>query len=301
MTPEEKGRFCGSCQKTVIDFSNMNDRQLADYFKKPKSSVCGRFKADQLDRDILIYKKRVPWVNYFFTIVWPAFVLLIKGCGQKEKHSGQQFETTALIWNDVKSAPTVGLIVFDASLTDSASKEEYITVVMESKPAIIIDTIIAEEMLMGDVVENEPRDVIVDTIQEIDTTLITSDESNMAVMGKLVYQGENASSYIDTVKAVGVDLTLNALIKEPGFLVFPNPIVSGQTVKIKILQQIKGKAQLKLINTQGQEMTTRSVILSGKGSTVQLELPTRLTSGNYFLQIILQDGSMSQQQINVMH
>jgi len=32
MSPVEKGRFCGSCQKQVVDFSNMNDWQIAEFF-----------------------------------------------------------------------------------------------------------------------------------------------------------------------------------------------------------------------------------------------------------------------------
>lgn len=84
MTPVEKGRFCGSCQKQVIDFSNMSDRQVAEFFKKPSTgSVCGRFMTDQLDRAIEIPKKRMPWVKYFFQIAIPAFLVSIKVSAQK--------------------------------------------------------------------------------------------------------------------------------------------------------------------------------------------------------------------------
>ncbi len=83
MTESEKGRFCGSCQKQVIDFTNMTDSQLASFFKKPPSGgVCGRFYADQLDRSIEIPKKRIPWVKYFFQFVLPALLLSIKAAAQ---------------------------------------------------------------------------------------------------------------------------------------------------------------------------------------------------------------------------
>ncbi|HMK26615.1 MAG TPA: carboxypeptidase-like regulatory domain-containing protein [Chitinophagaceae bacterium] len=79
MTPSEKGKFCGSCQKQVVDFSNMSDRQVAEFFKKPSTgSVCGRFMTDQLERDIEIPKKRIPWLKYFFQFAIPAFLLTIK-------------------------------------------------------------------------------------------------------------------------------------------------------------------------------------------------------------------------------
>ena len=83
MTQAEKGRFCNSCQKQVIDFSNMSDSQLAAFFKKPKDeSVCGRFYHDQLDRSIEIPKKRIPWVKYFFQFALPAFLVSMKATAQ---------------------------------------------------------------------------------------------------------------------------------------------------------------------------------------------------------------------------
>jgi len=79
MTPVEKGKFCGSCQKQVIDFSTMSDRQVAEFFKKPSTgSVCKRVMTGQLDRDIEIPKKRIPWLKYFFTIALPAFFVSVK-------------------------------------------------------------------------------------------------------------------------------------------------------------------------------------------------------------------------------
>jgi len=69
MTPSDKGRFCASCQKTVIDFTNMSDRQLAAFFKKPPSSVCGRVYDDQLNRGIEIPRKRIPWIKYFSALI----------------------------------------------------------------------------------------------------------------------------------------------------------------------------------------------------------------------------------------
>lgn len=84
MTPVEKGKFCGSCQKQVVDFSDMSDRQVAEFFKKPSTgSVCGRFMTDQLDRNIEIPKKRIPWVKYFFQFALPAFMISIKLSAQK--------------------------------------------------------------------------------------------------------------------------------------------------------------------------------------------------------------------------
>ena len=85
MDAVEKGRFCGSCQKTVIDFSTMSDRDIAQFFKRPSTgSVCGRFNDDQLGRDMAIPKKRIPWLRYFFQMAIPA-LLFSKASGQTGK------------------------------------------------------------------------------------------------------------------------------------------------------------------------------------------------------------------------
>lgn len=83
MKPVEQGRFCGSCQKKVIDFSAMSDRELAMFFKRPSNgSVCGRFMDDQLDRTIDIPKKRIAWVKYFFQFALPAFLVSVRSNAQ---------------------------------------------------------------------------------------------------------------------------------------------------------------------------------------------------------------------------
>src|SRR5215470_615046 len=83
MTNAEKGRFCASCQKTVIDFSNMSDREIALFFKKSSAgSVCGRFLEDQLNRDMEIPRKRIPWIKYFFQFLLPGFLISMKATAQ---------------------------------------------------------------------------------------------------------------------------------------------------------------------------------------------------------------------------
>jgi CarboxypepD_reg-like domain/Secretion system C-terminal sorting domain len=83
MTGLDQGRFCASCQQKVIDFSNMSDREIALFFKKPSTgSVCGRFMQNQLERDIEIPRKRIPWVKFFFHFLLPGFLLSIKATAQ---------------------------------------------------------------------------------------------------------------------------------------------------------------------------------------------------------------------------
>ncbi|WP_338813413.1 hypothetical protein V9L05_18730 [Bernardetia sp. Wsw4-3y2] len=42
------GGFCGSCQKEVIDFTQMTDKEIIAYFQNNQKKSCGRFNESQL-------------------------------------------------------------------------------------------------------------------------------------------------------------------------------------------------------------------------------------------------------------
>ena len=52
MIPAKGGNFCDSCEKVIIDFTNMTDNEIANTFIKNKGKICGQFRKDQLDRKI---------------------------------------------------------------------------------------------------------------------------------------------------------------------------------------------------------------------------------------------------------
>ncbi|WP_282112795.1 carboxypeptidase-like regulatory domain-containing protein [Maribacter stanieri] len=44
----DKGGFCASCQKEVIDFTNFSDQELVRYLNSTSKKTCGKFKSSQL-------------------------------------------------------------------------------------------------------------------------------------------------------------------------------------------------------------------------------------------------------------
>lgn len=54
MTPDEKGRHCLFCQKTVVDFSTMSTDEIIDWFQhsKNRKNNCGRFSKEQLNKGV---------------------------------------------------------------------------------------------------------------------------------------------------------------------------------------------------------------------------------------------------------
>ncbi|WP_426328327.1 hypothetical protein [Pedobacter sp. R-06] len=52
MQADSNGKFCSSCQKSVIDFTHFTDTELKRWFNQNQGNSCGRFKPEQLDRYI---------------------------------------------------------------------------------------------------------------------------------------------------------------------------------------------------------------------------------------------------------
>ena len=54
MTSKDKGRFCSSCAKTVVDFTKKSEKEIQDYLVKNKNHrVCGHFYKKQLDSIVI--------------------------------------------------------------------------------------------------------------------------------------------------------------------------------------------------------------------------------------------------------
>ena len=47
-----QGRFCGSCQKTVVDFTQKSEIEIREVLLKQEGKVCGRFYAHQLSQPV---------------------------------------------------------------------------------------------------------------------------------------------------------------------------------------------------------------------------------------------------------
>jgi hypothetical protein len=53
MLPEDQGRHCLTCSKTVIDFTDWNTPAITTYLQQnAQQKVCGRFNASQLDMPV---------------------------------------------------------------------------------------------------------------------------------------------------------------------------------------------------------------------------------------------------------
>ena len=56
MSPRKEGRFCSSCEKTVVDFTKMTDNEIVKMITKSKQEevkICGHFRKAQVNRRMM--------------------------------------------------------------------------------------------------------------------------------------------------------------------------------------------------------------------------------------------------------
>ncbi len=76
MVPNDNGRHCLHCNKTVVDFSNYTTEQLLTFFKEPKHSVCGRIGEQQLNSFNSFEAFQPAPKFHFHTFILTAFLSL---------------------------------------------------------------------------------------------------------------------------------------------------------------------------------------------------------------------------------
>ena len=57
MTPEDKGKFCSVCTKTVFDFTKASDKEIIEQLNKD-TTTCGRFYNNQLNRNLVVSQQK---------------------------------------------------------------------------------------------------------------------------------------------------------------------------------------------------------------------------------------------------
>lgn len=77
MNPNNEGKFCNSCSKTVVDFTKMSKEEIHTYFKqKSGENTCGHFYASQLEVSETSKPSVFKRINYFATLFLGLFLPL---------------------------------------------------------------------------------------------------------------------------------------------------------------------------------------------------------------------------------
>lgn len=186
MIPKEKGRFCNSCSKTVIDFTKMNNLEVQDFIKQNnQNNICGHFKQTQLDSvnlhipsNVLIQKQ-----DFNRMFLWTLLIVMgtsLMNCTDKNG-AKQKIDSIEIV--DSTSSKTIK--TFEAlsktNINDSVKTKTCSTPVKE--PEIIADGLLTIETL-GEI------DFIETEATNIDSTITHEKIEPVNLTGIPIYQEE---------------------------------------------------------------------------------------------------------------
>jgi hypothetical protein len=112
MQSTDGGKYCGSCEKHVTDFSRFTDQELISYFKNRNAESCGRFRKDQLQRELhqtIIQKGTLKPRNYWLAGVLGFTGLTLQGqTSDKAQHEICQQIKPTLVFEGTSTYAFVG-------------------------------------------------------------------------------------------------------------------------------------------------------------------------------------------------
>ncbi len=93
MTQQEKGRYCNACEKVVVDFTQMSDADIVEYFQRyKKEDTCGNVRSDQLlqKEEIKINIDKLPGNISFRSILAICFITFFSSMFLISCHSSKE-------------------------------------------------------------------------------------------------------------------------------------------------------------------------------------------------------------------
>ena len=118
MKAEEKGRFCSSCTKVVVDFTQMKSTEIQNYLIENSSvSVCGHFKKQQLhqfDFEIprkVLFQKRTFQKGFLLALFIAMGSSLFSCKNHNDATLGEVTITNTIKKNPVKNKIIMGLLL----------------------------------------------------------------------------------------------------------------------------------------------------------------------------------------------
>jgi len=290
MTQKEKGRFCSSCSKTVVDFTKKSTKEITDYLTKNKDTrVCGHFYKKQLDSITIeipqiTFNQELSFQKLFILALFFVMGTTLFSCqyadGKKQKIQDVIIVDTInkiekemeSLKEDIKQdsiiAPkgitippppsTTGITICNTN----ANKEEYIETVIATTGEIVITPFDINNIQEIDEVEEIDEEIIMGLIIEEPPKFKESKENthkNFSENIKEFFEKNFNSKLVDklNLKAGKYKIYTEFNINKKGFVTdikirAPYPIIEEEVLKTfkKIPQFIPGKQAGKVVKTK---------------------------------------------------
>lgn len=319
MTPNEQGRFCMSCQKTVVDFSGMSDQEVLNHISRASAHICGRFTGDQLNKT---YQQPTPPKRITFKYAWNMMVAtFLLACNPETVQGKIDVDNLPIEMKDKEVEEMSRLIKGEATLTGqrqaniaaisgtiiddstgrpisfasirikgeekgvSADKDGVFTLPgkkQKSMQTLVISAIGYKTLEYG-IVSSAASDLRI---------VLKQEAAELAPVAVIAYGTRTIScrmgavanivrvSYLEKVKR-----SVGDLVPQKDIKVYPNPIVPGNSVNISLNIQQAGDYRLELLDAGGRLVYAQQLSEIQKIQTLRIPTQASWSRGIYWLRL----------------
>lgn len=323
MSPNEQGRFCSSCAKTVIDFSVMTDAQLIRYFENLKNeNVCGRAYPDQLNRSIEALpppRKKIIW--YWQYII--AFFMML-GKGQQVKAQGKVRPQTTQQPDTAKKDPAIVHIMLGGirryplppkTTTIASPLPQYFITDKNNQPiaGASVQLLPQGTWLVSDStgkinlgLKHKVKSLQVSSVGFEEKTIALKDVPGNNIIRLIPKQWslEDVTIKSDwSGRRLGglwaVRYVTNYTVRDssqnifnPAISIYPNPVAKGGIVTLDLSLQKGKQYKIQVIDATGKMVLQQNYTVAGKNSVCQVAIPATLSNGTYFVSMVNEKGKI---------
>jgi hypothetical protein len=315
MTPQEQGRFCGSCQKTVVDFTMMGDQEVLNYFLKANHKVCGRFANDQLNKELVVTekKKRFSWA-YAWNVLLATFLLTEANAQVKPKPkkpvktivrkelmgdtvivpaeplAAASITIKGTIIDEQKKQPVIGASIsiqsrYGGTMTDTLGNFHFS---VQQK-----DSLVLEFSAVGYETQTRVIDGLTNS-QEIQVYLTptfaalqeVSVISYPAITCRGIVGGISTRYTVSKTEKIKRNINdwMPAALKKD-IKMYPNPVVRGNSIQVNVSLKQAGDYKLEIMNAAGQVMQVQPLSMQTKEQLFNLYTQSDWSAGIYWIRI----------------
>ena len=237
MKPNEKGVFCQSCAKNVLDLTKMSNTEIHSVLRQnQKQSICTRIQNTQLDSLNLEFERWSKGTRFHMQRAMVASLLIVFGltlfsCTDEQQQ--KQIRDT------------------QEKLTEIVNQKEQQTNVQSSDSMHPLDVFGVEVIdILGEVTLGKPDIQIQEVVSQVELIEYEQNKLSYVTMGDIamlpVY-----SEYVEHIRPIiEYDASGNAIPTTFSAKAFPNPAIEQSTLELGIPTAID--ANILLYSNQGQ-------------------------------------------------
>lgn len=189
MTPTQQGKFCLSCEKEVVDFSQKSTHEIINYFQSrgnTKERLCGRFDIKHVEQPL----KKSKFYNRYFNWLLGILVGLLQSCGWNMGRTTGEIDSTNALTEVAESQNNTSSLLGKVapSYRDTSSKYRDTQIMGNiikpvNPPTDSVEADPLHDKIQGEVMVGEIEEVEIEIKPEYSTGLVAPIIKGNVIMG----------------------------------------------------------------------------------------------------------------------